>query len=78
MKFTASRLSEGNKVFSAVSHIEQTGVTVKIPGIFRDDTSSYYNLIASVDLKTPLVGYSSVTIYSSKINFCRSTMNKYM
>ena len=65
MKYIASRFSEGNKVFPAEIHIEQTVVTVKIPGLFRDDTKFfYYNLIASVDVKTPLVGYSSVTIYS--------------
>lgn len=65
MKFTASRLSEGNKVFPAQIHIEQTGVTVKIPGLFRGDTKFFaYNLIASVDVKAPLVGYSTVTFYA--------------
>jgi hypothetical protein len=34
MKYTASRLSEGNKLFPAEILVEETGLTIKIPGFF--------------------------------------------
>ena len=65
MKITASRLSEGNKIFPAEIHVEPTGVTIKIPGLFSGD-SKYFDFqnIASVDINTPMVGYSTITIYA--------------
>ena len=65
MKFTASRLSEGNKVFPAEIHIEPTGLTVKIPGLFRGESKFFdYQQLASVDVDAPLVGYSTITFYA--------------
>lgn len=65
MKIAASRLSEGNKIFPAEIHVEQTGITIKIPGLFSGE-SKYFDFpnIASVDINTPMMGYSTITIYA--------------
>ena len=65
MKITASRLSEGNKVFPSEIHVESTGITIKIPGLFSGE-SKYFDFvnIASVDIDTPMIGYSTITIYA--------------
>src|ERR1035437_4418609 len=65
MKITASRLSDGNKIFPAEIHVEPTGVTIKIPGLFSGE-SKYFDFqnIASVDVNTPMIGYSTITIYA--------------
>lgn len=65
MKITASRLSDGNKVFPAEIHVEPTGITIKIPGLFRGDSKYFdFHNIASVDVNTPMVGFSTITIYA--------------
>jgi hypothetical protein len=65
MKFTASRLSSGNKIFPAEIYLEPTGITIKIPGLFSGETKHFdYNHIASVEIDTPLVGFSSITIFA--------------
>ena len=65
MKITASRLSEGNKIFPAEIHIEPTGISVKIPGFFSGESKyfDFYN-IASVDINAPMIGYSTITFYA--------------
>jgi len=64
MKFVASRLSEGNKLFPAEIHIEENGIKVKIPGFLRGDTKFIdYENISAVDVNTPMIGYSSITFY---------------
>ncbi len=65
MKFVASRLSSGNKLFPAEIYLEPTGVTIKIPGLFSGETKHFdYDHIASVEIDTPLVGFSSITIFA--------------
>ena len=65
MKFSASRLSEGNKIFPSEIHIEQNGVTVKIPGLFGGDSKFFdFHHIASVDVKAPMIGYATITFYA--------------
>ncbi len=65
MKFVASRLSEGNKIFPAEIHIEENGIKVKIPGFFSGDTRFInYEHITAVDINTPMIGYSSITFYN--------------
>jgi hypothetical protein len=65
MKFTASRLSSGNKIFPAEIYLESTGITIKIPGLFSGETKHFdFNHIASVEIDTPLIGYSSITIFA--------------
>jgi hypothetical protein len=53
MKYVASRLSEGNKLFPAEIITEENGITIKIPGLFSGDTT------------TPLIGYSTIRFYHS-------------
>lgn len=65
MIFKASRLSEGNKIFPSEIHFEQNGITVKIPGIFSNQSKHFdFNLIASVSIDTPMIGFSSITIFA--------------
>lgn len=66
MKFTASRLSEGNKVFPAEIGIDDHGVTVRIPGLFRGKTTHLdFQNIGNVSISTPTVGYSTITFHAS-------------
>lgn len=63
MKFTASRLSDGNKLFPAEIYTEDSGIRIKIPGFFRGDTKfiNYENI--SLEINTPLIGYSTLTFF---------------
>lgn len=61
--YTASRLSEGNKMFPCVIHIDGLAVTFKIPGLFNGKESTIpMNRVSSVDIETPLIGFSTITI----------------
>jgi len=65
MKFVASRLSEGNKIFPSEIYLEPTGITIKIPGLFSGETKQFdYNHIASVEIDTPMIGFSTITIFA--------------
>lgn len=65
MKFTASRISEGNKIFPAEIHCEPNGLTVKIPGLFSGKSKHLpYNQIGEVSVDTPMVGFSTITFYT--------------
>ncbi len=66
MKYTASRLSEGNKVFPAEIYTEENGVTIKIPGLFSGDTTTIaYESISAVEIDTPMIGFSTIRFYHS-------------
>lgn len=59
--FTASRLSEGNKVFPASITLDSSGLTIKIPGLWKnEETFIAYKDIAGVSIDTPLIGYSTI------------------
>ena len=65
MKFTASRLSSDNKIFPSEIYLESTGITIKIPGLFSGETKHFdFNHIASVEIDTPLIGFSTITIFA--------------
>ncbi len=65
MKFVASRLSSGNKIFPAEIYLDPAGVTIKIPGLFSGETKHFdYDHIASVEIDTPLIGYSKISIFA--------------
>ncbi|HTB52300.1 MAG TPA: SHOCT domain-containing protein [Ferruginibacter sp.] len=65
MKFIASRLSKDNKLFPSEIYLESTGITIKIPGLFSGETKHFdYNHIASVEIDTPLIGFSAITIFA--------------
>ncbi|HET8964464.1 MAG TPA: site-specific integrase [Chitinophagales bacterium] len=62
--YIASRVSDGNKLFPCKIVIDALGVTVHIPGFFRGEEKTIpFSRIASVQIQTPLVGYS-VQIYN--------------
>jgi hypothetical protein len=64
MKYTASRLSEGNKLFPAEIIVEPTGITIRVPGLFSgDETSVAYSSISAVEIDTPLIGFSTIRFY---------------
>lgn len=61
--YTASRLSEGNKLFPCIITIDDNTITLKQPGLFKGKESTIpMTSIASVDIETPLVGYSNIII----------------
>ena len=64
MKFTASRLSEGNKVFPAQVILEENNVEVKIPGLFSGD-SKYLNYedITAIEIDIPLIGFCTIRLF---------------
>jgi Short C-terminal domain len=65
MKYTASRLSDGNKIFPSEIYLEPTGITIRIPGLFKGETKQFdFNHIASVEIDTPLIGFSTITIFA--------------
>ncbi|AMR30874.1 hypothetical protein A0256_05275 [Mucilaginibacter sp. PAMC 26640] len=66
MKYVASRLSEGNKVFPAEITTEENGITIRLPGLFSSDTTTIaYGSISAVEIDTPLIGYSTIRFYHS-------------
>lgn len=64
MKFIASRLSEGNKIFPAEIVIDDSGLEVKIPGFFSGDTKFIsFESISAVEIDSPMVGYSTLAFF---------------
>lgn len=60
-KITASRISDGNKLFPASITIEDSGLKVRLPGFWKDEeTFVSYTDISGVSIDTPLIGYSSI------------------
>ncbi len=65
MKFTASRLSSGNKMFPTEIYLESTGLTIKIPGLFKGESKQFdFDHIASVEIDTPMIGFSTISIFA--------------
>ncbi len=62
-KYIASRLAGGNRLFPAEIVIDNIGVTIKVPGLFggRERTIPFKQ-ISAVDIKCPMVGFSSILI----------------
>ncbi len=81
-KFIAHRLSEGNKIFPTEVHVEDTGLTIKIPGLFGGKSQFFdYKQISSVSMDTPMIGYSTITFYAADTKvaahgFKRDEVNK--
>ncbi len=64
--YTASRLSEGNKVFPITLQIDDLGVTLKHPGLFSGQEKTIpFSRVSSVDVDCPLVGYSTIMIQTT-------------
>lgn len=64
MKFTASRLSEGNKVFPAEIYLEDNSIEIKVPGLFSGD-SKYLNYedITAIEVDSPMIGFSTLRLF---------------
>ena len=61
--FTASRISNGNSIFPMEIIIEDVGVTIKKPGLIRAyEKTISYNTISSVELHTPILGFTKIKI----------------
>ncbi len=66
MKYTSSRLSSGNKLFPTEIHIEDTGIKIKEPGVFKNKSIFIsYTDIVSIGMDNPLVGYSTLTFFTN-------------
>ncbi len=77
MKFVASRLSGGNKIFPAEIYLEPSGVTLRFPGLFKGETKHFdYAHIASVEIDTPLIGFSSITLFAGGTQMMASGFTK--
>ncbi|MDO9376271.1 MAG: PH domain-containing protein [Ferruginibacter sp.] len=64
--YTASRLSEGNKVFPIKISIDEIGITVNHPGLFSGQEKTIpFSRVSSVDVDSPMVGYSTITIQTT-------------
>jgi len=65
-QFEANRLSTGNRLFPAKIIIDAQGVTLKVPGLFGGKERSFsFRDITSINLDTPMVGFSTVIIKTS-------------
>ncbi len=64
MRFTASRLSEGNQIFPDEINIDDTSVTIKSPKLFGGKSKSFPLGQISVSINTPMVGFSDITLFS--------------
>lgn len=63
--FTANRLSNGNGLFPLEIIVDDVGVTIKKPGLVRaTEKTISYNIISSVELHTPLFGFTKIKINS--------------
>jgi phage gp45-like len=64
MKFTASRLSEGNKTFPIEIHLEENNIEIKKPGVFSGE-SKYLNYedITSIEVDSPMIGFSTLRLF---------------
>jgi len=60
--YIASRVSEGNRIFPAEIHIEETEIMLKFPGFFSGKSNHIvYQQIEGVNIDTPMIGYSTIT-----------------
>jgi len=65
-KYTAARLSEGNKVFPIEILIDDSGITLKHPGLFSGQEKTIpFSRVSSVDVETPLIGFSTIIIQTT-------------
>ena len=80
--YTASRMSEGNKVFPIKILIDEIGVTIHHPGLFSGQEKTIpFSRVSSVDVDSPLVGFSSIIIHTTgegKIDAHGFTKNEVM
>ena len=62
-KYTASRLSEGNKLFPPSIIVEEGGLTVKFPSLFSGEEKFIeFDDISSISFDAPVVGFTELTL----------------
>lgn len=68
MKFTASRLSEGNKAFPTEIILTENNIEIKKPGVFSGD-SKYLNYedITAIEVDSPMIGFSTIRLFLTGI-----------
>jgi len=60
--YKASRVAEGNRLFPAEIHIEETEIMIKFPSFFSGKSRHLvYQQIEGVNIDTPMIGYSTIT-----------------
>lgn len=60
MKFQASRLSDGNKLFPVEIELKQTCLEIKTPGLFNSIEKNFdYQHIENFEVNNPMIGYCS-------------------
>lgn len=63
IKFVASRLTSGNRIFPAEVIINDNSVTLKNPSIFSGKEKTIpFTRISSVDINSPIIGFSKIII----------------
>ena len=61
--YTASRLTNGNRIFPSRIIIDDAYVTFKIPSLFSgNETTIPFTRISSVNIDSPFVGFSTIII----------------
>lgn len=66
MKIKASRWSKGNRIFPTEIILEPSGLSIRVPGIFNSKSEFMeYSYISSVSVNTPLIGFSTLVLYTS-------------
>ena len=71
--FTASRISDGNGMFPCKIMVGSNKITVRIPGFFHNqDKDIPYDQISEVSVDTPLVGYSTITFYTTGAGYVKA------
>lgn len=63
VRYKASRAVSGNRLFPAEVIIDESGVTIKLPGFFSGKEKTIpFSRISSVNIECPFVGYSTIII----------------
>ncbi len=71
--FTASRLSDDNSLFPCKIIVCSDKITVRIPGLFGNkDKDIRFDKISEVSVDTRLVGYSTITFYTTGTGVVRA------
>jgi len=62
-KYTASRISDGNKLFPPTITVEKNGLTVKLPGLFSGSEKFVsFKDISSISYDAPMVGFTKLQL----------------
>lgn len=65
-KFSSSRLTKGNELFPTVVTIDNDGIYITKPGLFKNKEKFLsFRHIASVNIETPIGWYSTIEIQTT-------------